>query len=434
MIVLKFKIQNEINILKYQQEFNSCVRYCYNRFHDGLDLKDAAKLIKNNNFFRYELDSWFNQSAIFKAKWLFDKNPKEKIIFGGKFNFKNRSKKKISNDEWKNLRLLPLLSRGETRVNGNRKFELDISNNQIIFKPTRRERITIQLPKIRKQLKQTLTKLEEFSKQKKISFGIELTNDFIYIQYDENIFRDVEYKGIENRIFAIDMNPNYTGWSIIDVQDRDHLKVIQKGIIDISKLAKKLKVKSSDSKQIKQNNKRDFEVLEISKFLVEKAKHFRCSKFGLEDLNIQSKDQKKGKNFNRLVNNCWNRNKMFNNIKKRCNLANIEFVGILPYYSSVVGNLVYGEKYPDQIASSIEIGRRAANKYGKDWFYPNLINKENLTNRWKEALDWSYLEWKELFFILKTSKINYRSSLKTFDFKVLRLNNTKSKIDLYSFG
>ena len=259
MIVLKFKIQNEINILKYQQEFNSCVRYCYNRFHDGLDLKDAAKLIKNNNFFRYELDSWFNQSAIFKAKWLFDKNPKEKIIFGGKFNFKNRSKKKISNDEWKNLRLLPLLSRGETRVNGNRKFELDISNNQIIFKPTRRERITIQLPKIRKQLKQTLTKLEEFSKQKKISFGIELTNDFIYIQYDENIFRDVEYKGIENRIFAIDMNPNYTGWSIIDVQDRDHLKVIQKGIIDISKLAKKLKVKSSDSKQIKQNNKRDFD-------------------------------------------------------------------------------------------------------------------------------------------------------------------------------
>ena len=45
--------------------------------------------------------------------------------------------------------------------------------------------------------------------------------------------------------------------------------------------------------------------------------------FGLEELNIKSKDNKKGKKFNRLVNNVWNRDKLVKNIKKRCNVYSI---------------------------------------------------------------------------------------------------------------
>ena len=83
------------------------------------------------------------------------------------------------------------------------------------------------------------------------------------------------------------------------------------------------------------------------------------------------------------------------------------------------------------IAASIEINRRGYYKYIKNQFYPNLINKENLSNRWKEAINWSYSSWKELFDIVKTSKLKYRRSLGLFKLKVFRFNSSKSFVNLY---
>jgi hypothetical protein len=81
--------------------------------------------------------------------------------------------------------------------------------------------------------------------------------------------------------------------------------------------------------------------------------------FGIEQLEIESKDSGNGKRFNRLVNNQWNRTKLYENLKKRCNLIGIKFIEVIPNYSSFVGNIIYRkEKYPDMILSSIEIGRR----------------------------------------------------------------------------
>lgn len=49
-------------------------------------------------------------------------------------------------------------------------------------------------------------------------------------------------------------------------------------------------------------------------------KHYRCSIFAIEDLNIKSKDLDKGKKFNRLCNSNWCRNKLVNNLQKWCNI------------------------------------------------------------------------------------------------------------------
>ena len=168
--------------------------------------------------------------------------------------------------------------------------------------------------------------------------------------------------------------------------------------------------------------------------MISQATHFRCSKFAIEELQIPTKNHKLGKNFNRLVNNCWNRNKLTNNLRKRCNIYEIEFVEINPAYSSFMGNILHGEEHPDMVASSIEISRRGYHKWQKGWFYPKLVKKEDLSNRWKEAKDWTYKNWRELYSATKTLKLNYRSSLNNFKFRVLRLNNIKSKVFLYSFS
>ena len=121
-----------------------------------------------------------------------------------------------------------------------------------------------------------------------------------------------------------------------------------------------LKGKSSESKERKYiNNKRTFETYEISKLLVSIAKYYRCEVFGLEELNIKSKDTTKGNRYNKLVNNVWNRDKLVSNIKKRCNAYSIRVMLAKPNYSSFVGNFLFRDlRLPDMTLASIEIGRR----------------------------------------------------------------------------
>ena len=118
---------------------------------------------------------------------------------------------------------------------------------------------------------------------------------------------------------------------------------------------------SSDSKEHKYlTNKRKFEVLQCSKFLIEKMKHYKCSLFAIEDLNIKSSNKHNGKDFNKLVNNQWCRTLLTNNLQKWCNIYNVQLIKVKPEYSSFIGNLIYRNlKLPDMVLSSIEVSRRA---------------------------------------------------------------------------
>jgi len=146
--------------------------------------------------------------------------------------------------------------------------------------------------------------------------------------------------------------------------------------------------------------------------------------FGIEQLEIESKNSGNGKRFNRLVNNQWNRTKLYENLKKRCNLIGIKFIEVIPNYSSFVGNIIYRkEKYPDMILSSIEIGRRTyefnlqyvlkEKEQKKNIIFPEISNKikENIQRSLEEleiVFDWKNL--KELYCFLKSMKCKYRVS------------------------
>lgn len=107
---------------------SNMVRLAYNRFQEGKSEKDIRLLSKQLT--NIPTDSWFIQCAIKKADYL-NKTSKEKVIFGGKFNFFQRLTNKISKQDFKEKRLLAIYSQGETKQKGNRKFALDISNNKL---------------------------------------------------------------------------------------------------------------------------------------------------------------------------------------------------------------------------------------------------------------------------------------------------------------
>lgn len=432
MLTIKLPIQNKINTIDLMREYNSCMRYSYNRFKDGMPEKDIRHDIKAKELFK-NIDSWFVQCAIQEAKICVENN--KNVVFGGKKNLRKRYLNKITNSEWKELRNHPIYSIGQAVNKGNRKFDLDIiNNNRILFKPKRGTKIEIQLPKLRTNVKKQLYKLEELANQKQIPYTIKLNNNFIQVTFDASILKQKQESLNENRCLSIDLNPNYIGYSILEFDKNKEFKVINSGVFDITKLNNKLNLASNHKKQLKQTNKRDFELFEISKRLINITKQFKCSQFIVEDLNTKGKNHNKGSAYNRLVNNCWNRNNIVSNLKKRCIINNIKFIEINPAYTSYIGNILYGSKYPDMIASAIEVGRRGYYKYEKEQFYPVLISKDNLSNLWKEAIDWNYLTWVELCSQIKTLKLKYRSSLEKFKFKVFSLHNINSRVNLYSFG
>lgn len=117
-------------------------------------------------------------------------------------------------------------------------------------------------------------------------------------------------------------------------------------------------------------------------------------------------------------------------------LANIhryDIVEVNPAYSSIVGNIVYGnENTPDMVAASIEIARRAYKKFEKGWFYPKF-NIQFLNEQWKQTLG-SVENWKKLFSRIKESKLKYRFLLVDYvKNAVFSKNYTKSNWKLYIF-
>lgn len=130
-IKLPYTTMDKEFIMDLQKQSSNIIRYAYNRFYDGYTEKDIRNMVKSLNNVNL-LDSWFIQCSIRKANKLFKKDSsceegkqiikngrlqkKQKhihTVFGGKHNFNQYSKGKISKEQYKQNRLLPICSQGE---------------------------------------------------------------------------------------------------------------------------------------------------------------------------------------------------------------------------------------------------------------------------------------------------------------------------------
>ena len=434
------------NLLKkLQQQFSSAVHYSYNRI-----LEDISSSIIEQNFKTLEnvdlLDSWFIRCARLKAEAILksvkelnkirekDEEPidPKKIVFGTKFMFYQRLKGKITKLEFKENRLMKINVQGELNQDGNRKFHLDLDNNRILFKLNKKHHIVLGTPNLRKNMFKELRKIQEY----KMLFSVELGSKEIYISFDETDVKNSVYEQKKNRILGIDLNPNYIGYSIVDLPDSRSTMVqvpeeniIVKHSYDISPLNQKLMVKSSDIRQKYLNNKRDYEILNIVHQIVSQAVHYKVEKIVIEKLVINSKDHKKGKGYNRMVNNDWRRRLLIDKLKMLCRIFNIKLCIVNPCYSSFIGNLQYN--YFDPVNSSIELARRGKNCYVKG---SKLLPALGVKDLWKKHLMQQDEEWKSLYKKFESEDLRYRVSLEDLDpLKFYRVSYRKRMYHLYSF-
>ena len=425
MKTIKLHIQNNIDLNEELRLYNDVVRFAYNRIHKDNSLKEKDIRGLTNNLFKGKINSWLLQCGIKEAFQIQKRNKEKKVIFGGKYNLKRYLKHSITKEEYKTNKLLPISSQGEKLKGGNRLFEFHFDENYIIFKLSKQKHIKIELPKFRKALQRELNILNELVNSKQATVTIKLNNHYVYLTYEEKDLELVEkYKDLKpNRILGIDLNPNAFGVSIIEFNSNDEFKVLYKEVISTFNLNDK-KVSS---------NKRKFELIEICHHISNLMNVWKCGKLAIEDLNIKSRDQKKGTYLNRICNNCWDRILITNKLKMLSNVYGFELVEVCPSYSSLVGNTTYGnENTVDMVAASIEIGRRAYKKYEKGWFWKQF-SFDAIDEQWKQTLSGAELFKKSIIEIQK-SKLKYRFLLLDYiQNAVFRKFNIKSKIDLYQF-
>ena len=233
---IRYKVSSDADksrILEYVKNYNNVLKFTYNRVQEGIkSTKELTAL--QNNLNSIFIDSHLKNSAIYDAKSI----QKDKIIFGGKKLFLDRLRNKISKEEFKLKKLLPLYSVGEACKKANRKFEI-IDENTILFKLNKDLHIKLNLINQGKNYKKILNKLKELQETKQIAITYKLSLDYIYLSFDYSILKQNNYKTKKDRIIAIDMNPNYLGYSVVDWKDENNYKIIDKGVFDISLINQK---------------------------------------------------------------------------------------------------------------------------------------------------------------------------------------------------
>lgn len=419
---LELELQNFKKINKY----DSCKKF---------------KLIQKISFLKKSI----GKNVCFGGKELLREITKLKQVIQSNFLNESELKEKQillerKQNDFKEKRQIPIFIIGQERENANKHFRFNFENNKIVYCFNRNNHINIKFHK-HKNYTKTLIKLQELSDERKIPITVRLSNDYVYLTFDETKLNEVAFDKnnlkrkqkncitkeqkkvvykilikeheakllkdkIEKRVGAIDLNPNHIGFNITDYNTN---KLIYSVNYDLTTLNDKTGKSSTDNK--KQIFKRKQEICLIYKDIFSKCKHYKVSKFGIEDLEFKDKSvNTASKEANRQTKNIWSRELQLNQIKKCCNITGIKLIEVNPMYSSFMGNMIY--KDYDPIASSRIIAERAQNKYVKGFnVLGNLdrINQEKLDYLLGENICKSsdITSLKELY--IKIGKLNYRN-------------------------
>ena len=430
-----------------QRQQTHIIRSAFKKYEKGVP-------VKFNSFDNYNdidlLDSWMKQSAIYEGNAIYEtekelqKSSEKKIrtCFGGKSLMNDYRSGKVSKDELRAGRLSPFVSigtadSGTSKVHCNRKFRLLDDLSGVRIKMSNKKWMEV---KFSARLSKNYTKIIRLLYEHQVAGDMPITYkidaNFVYISYKvKELYKNVKIvnrpKQIQDRVLAIDLNPNYVGWSVVDWKSHSDYHIVESNTITIKDLndaeyaLKGQHLPSSHRKRKKITNERHNEIFLISKTLTNIAVHYGCSLFGYEQLAIVAKDNKKGANFNRLINNQWLRRPLIDNIIQKCAEYDIECLEVMCEYSSFVGNFIFRDcGYADMCLASIEIGRRTyeyyhqyiANDFAKtkNILFPNVDDFREQIERTMEVFNLkdSEIDLRKIYYALKRdSKMMYRVPL-----------------------
>jgi IS605 OrfB family transposase len=368
-------------------------------------------------------------------------------------------------EEYHKNRILPMIIIGEAPQKSNRKFDFDLVNKKLIFKPKKGIHIPIEFHCSKGQYRELVKLQQQIGEQ---AITVCLDNEHVRLTFDEQklngfAFDEIEYfrelKTIDkadkparkecyikwineqkdrmfvgkmrNRFIGVDLNPEFIGVSVLE-RLGNSFKIIFKEVISFENLNTKMGLSSEDPEQIYQNNKRIHEVCEAWKSVFKIAEHYKCAYFVMEDLEFKKKDEFNAKEANRKTKNLWHRTLTEELINRFCNEKGLELRKVNSAYSSFIGNIKYG--FFDPASAAIEITRRGIYKYDKGSSVYPLLEKTDLDTMCSMGLDVlksNVSTWVKAFKSFKTAGLRYRRELK--DFVESNLMSHKSGIEIYSF-
>jgi hypothetical protein len=236
-----------------------------------------------------------------------------------------------------------------------------------------------------------------------------------------------------NRYLAVDLNPEHVGFSIVEKQTDESLRVIHKAVLDCSKLNPRMGLSSTNEAQVGQNHKRRFELCELWKYLFRLAHHYKVAYFVSEDLEFQPPNENThSREANRKTKNLWHRELTHKLIQKYCNTLGIESVSVIAAYSSFVGNIQHDDF--DPISASLEIARRGIVKYTKGSSIFPTVRSQDKDTMYQLGLDvpWDSVQtWKQAFGHFAASGLRYRRDFDKTKFLDNYLFSHKSCIKVY---
>jgi len=279
-------------------------------------------------------------------------------IFGGKKNFRARTKGNITNQEWKGLRTNQLYSRGDKAKKGNLnarlveqddRFYLEIADSLNMKPNGRNPRIKAETEFPDKYFNEIMDVIYPNHKGEYYPYSIEIKRKngeyYVYLTYEESVagFELKSKQPIYAALIAgIDVNIDRVAVVIMTKQGN----------------FLKSKVFYCHEMEYVSSNKRDNIAGELAKKIIDYLLQANVGAIVTENLSFK-KDHDTNKKFNRLTYN-FTRKKMLQAIIRRGLRHGFEMKQVNPAYTSVIGRFKYSKNYGLSVheGASLVIGRR----------------------------------------------------------------------------
>ncbi|MDR2447581.1 MAG: hypothetical protein LBD58_09915 [Treponema sp.] len=274
----------------YFRLYENCFNCTFNEITRKGGLSTAESTVFQQTLNNVPQESILRQAAYLDAKALFSLTEGKKVIFGGRKLFYQRQSGNISHDDYARRRTRPISVSGDSSKEGGHYVFKLLSSTEVLFKPNKDTKVLLTIKNDRKGNKKLLEDLVTALASGGVPVSYKLGPDFVSITFDVMKVKTVaKRKVVPNRVFAIDTNPNYLGWSVVDWKGHDDYTIVDSGVVSIKPLNDVhfgLKgAPPDDPRRVYLTNKRHYEITMITRDLVTLARHYGCDLFIFEDLN-----------------------------------------------------------------------------------------------------------------------------------------------------
>jgi IS605 OrfB family transposase len=396
--------QSAAFLRELRRVFSAAVRTSYaNAVSNGVSLKqkDLRNLVKQR-FAGGAADAWILHCATLEGIDLRKARPEGGMIFGTRAGLEQRRKGLITHNEWRNLRLRPLCSRGDKTFAGNRHFRLALDGRTCSVRVYGRE-VTLFLPQMTGNSGEALRQAAALAVERKINLTFRLDSAKLHVTLDPDDLPDHPQRrrpirALPGRALGIDLNPNWIGLAAAsncgDASKIKDTKLLEHALI-------KLDMGVDASPELVRET-----LAAVCDRAISMARKHRCGTIVLEKGLGKLRSSGKSRSLNRLL-NYWARTVFVQMLTRRARLAGMEVLEVWAGYSSTIGNLAFDA--PDACASATEIARRGiARLAGIKDVLPAL--EEGCVSRlWKNGKVPAELgSWQDVHRTIKAAKIGYR--------------------------